>query len=99
MPPAGRPPLSATDLPTLGRPSAPPRKPTDNRPRDLIAGRIVRGGSGPCYGLVDENDREYALHGPDAGELPIGAFVTLRVAPRTDGVDCGPGIPLRIVTG
>ncbi|MBM0260742.1 hypothetical protein JNW89_32895, partial [Micromonospora sp. 4G55] len=53
----------------------------------------------PCYTLVDENEREYALHGPEAGELTEGSFVTLRVTPRTDPVDCGPGIPMRIVTG
>ncbi|WP_346537057.1 hypothetical protein [Micromonospora sp. DPT] len=98
--PAGRPtPLSATPPPTLRRPAGPPKKPTDNRPTDLIAGRITRGGDGPCYTLVDENEREYALHGPDAGELTEGSFVTLRVTPRTDTVDCGPGIPMRIVTG
>ncbi|MEH0844726.1 hypothetical protein V6U81_20280 [Micromonospora sp. CPCC 205711] len=98
--PAGRPtPLSATALPTLPRPAGPPKEPTDNRPTDLIAGRITRGGTGPCYTLVDENEREYALYGPDAGELKQGAFITLRVAPRTPSVDCGPGVPMRIVTG
>ncbi|WP_346121855.1 hypothetical protein [Micromonospora coerulea] len=97
--PAGRPaPLSATVPPTLGRPAGPPREPTDNRPTDLIAGRITRGGTGPCYGLVDENEREYALHGPEAGELRVGSFVTLRVAPPTSSFDCGPGTPMRIVT-
>ncbi|SCE81736.1 hypothetical protein [Micromonospora mirobrigensis] len=96
--PADRPSLSATRPPTPPRPTAPPRKPTDNRPTDLIAGRITRGGDGPCYGLVDENDREYALHGPDAGPLAVGAFVTLRVAPPAEPFDCGPGTPMRIVT-
>ncbi|WP_234038832.1 hypothetical protein [Micromonospora coerulea] len=97
--PAGRPAtISATVPPALGRPAGPPRKPTDNRPTDLIAGRITRGGTGPCYGLVDENGREYALHGPEAGELRVGSFVTLRVAPPTSSFDCGPGTPMRIVT-
>ncbi|MBM0237580.1 hypothetical protein JNW88_11160 [Micromonospora sp. ATA32] len=101
MAPADRPtpPLSRTDPPILRRPTTLPKGPTDNRPTDLIAGRITRGGTGPCYGLVDENDREYALHGPDAGELRLGSFVTLRIAPPSFSFDCGPGIPMRIVSG
>lgn len=85
--PADRPtPLSATDLPTLRRPAGPPRKPTDNRPRGVVAGWITRGGCGPCYGLMDENGTEYAVYGPNAGE------------PQRDrSVDCGPGIPMRII--
>ncbi|WMF04602.1 hypothetical protein [Micromonospora robiginosa] len=97
--PAGRPtPLSATRPPIPRRPAGPPKKPTDARPAGVVAGWITRGGTGPCYGLVDENGREYALHGPDAGELREGAFVSLRLAPGDSAVDCGPGVPMRIVT-
>ncbi|WP_245666937.1 hypothetical protein [Micromonospora sediminicola] len=96
--PADRPtPLSATELPTLRRPAGPPKKPTDNRPTGVVAGWITRGGSGPCYGLVDENGREYAVHGPEAGELREGDFVTLRLTSRDRSVDCGPGVPMRVV--
>ncbi|MFF5172747.1 hypothetical protein ACFY3U_08950 [Micromonospora sp. NPDC000089] len=97
--PAGRPtPLSATPPPTLGRPAGPPKEPTDNRPTDVVAGRVTRGGTGPCYTFVDENGRQYALHGPNAGELKQGSFISLRLAPRDASVDCGPGVPMRIVT-
>ncbi len=79
-------------IPTL------PKEPTDNRPTDVIAGRITRGGTGPCYGLTTLDGIEYALHGTAAGELATGSFVTLRVAPPTSPVDCGPGIARSIVT-
>ncbi len=95
--PADRPtPLSATELPTLRRPAGPPKKPTDNRPGGVVGGWITRGGSGPCYGLMDENGKEYAVYGPDAGELRKGEFVTLRLTSRDRSVDCGPGVPMRI---
>ncbi|MEH0825461.1 MULTISPECIES: hypothetical protein [Micromonospora] len=96
--PADRPtPLSATDLPTLRRPAGPPKKPTDDRPVGVVAGWITRGGSGPCYGLMDENGTEYAVYGPNAGELRKGDLVTLRLTARDRSVDCGPGIPMRII--
>ncbi|MFD6264985.1 hypothetical protein ACGF5H_01390 [Micromonospora chalcea] len=96
--PADRPaPLSATELPTLRRPAGPPKKPTDNRPAGVVAGWIIRGGSGPCYGLMDENGTEYAVYGPNTGELRKGDFVSLRLTARDRSVDCGPGIPMRVV--
>ncbi|MGC4895614.1 hypothetical protein [Micromonospora sp. DT31] len=96
--PADRPtPLSATDLPTLRRPTGPPKTPTDNRPTGVVAGWITRGGSGPCYGLMDENGTEYAVYGPNAGELRKGDLVTLRLTARDRSVDCGPGMPMRII--
>ncbi|MDM4784485.1 hypothetical protein [Micromonospora sp. b486] len=96
-PPIAPTPLSATDLPTLRRPADPPRKPTDNRPTGVVAGWITRGGSGPCYGLMDENGTEYAVYGPNAGEMRKGELVTLRLTARDRSVDCGPGIPMRII--
>ncbi|WP_175440077.1 hypothetical protein [Micromonospora nigra] len=84
--------------PSIGTSVKPPRTPTDNRPANVVAGRIIRGGSGPCYGLLTDDGVEYALHGPGAGELATGAVVALKVtAPLTD-VDCGPGIAKSIVT-
>ncbi|MFC4148897.1 hypothetical protein ACFO0M_21800 [Micromonospora mangrovi] len=91
--PSGRtpPPLSSTDLPTLPRPTGPPDNPTDVRRSDLLAGRITRGGTGPCYGLVTDDGREYALHGENMGTWGTGTWVRVTIGPPVSGVDCGPG--------
>ncbi|MCG5472932.1 hypothetical protein LADH09A_000812 [Micromonospora sp. LAH09] len=100
-PPSGAftPPLSRTLPPSLGTPPKPPKPtpPTDLRPTDTIAGHVTRGGAGPCYGLVAEDGRAYALHGPGYGNLTEGNFVTLRIASRSSDIDCGPGIRVSIV--
>ncbi|MFI6261666.1 hypothetical protein [Micromonospora sp. NPDC051006] len=93
-----RPPMSATELPTLRPPAVKPSPPTDLRPAGLVSGHITRGGRGPCYGLVAEDGTEYALHGPNAGELRQGSFVTLRLTPTLARIACGPGIPMSIVS-
>ncbi|MEU8296226.1 hypothetical protein AB0C04_02915 [Micromonospora sp. NPDC048909] len=93
-----RPPVSATELPTLRPPAVKPSPPTDLRPAGLVSGHITRGGRGPCYGLVAEDGTEYALHGPNAGELRQGSFVTLRLTPTMARIACGPGIPMSIVS-
>lgn len=102
VPPVGRtasPPMSRTVPPTIRAVPRPPKPtdPTDLRPTDTIAGHITRGGSGPCYGLVAEDGRAYALHGRGAGNLTEGSFVTLRIVSRSSDIDCGPGIRVSIV--
>ncbi|MEH0971949.1 hypothetical protein V6U77_12525 [Micromonospora sp. CPCC 205546] len=97
--PSGRtgPPLSATRPPTLGPPTAPPRWPSDLRKANVLAGRITRGGAGPCYGLVTDDGREYALHGTDKGTFATGAWVRVTIAPADPAAPCGPGTPASIV--
>ncbi|TDB74582.1 hypothetical protein, partial [Micromonospora sp. KC723] len=90
-PPAATPPIPP-------RNPAIPRKPTDSRRADVLAGRITRGGSGPCYGLTTDDGRQYALHGPDVGTFRTGTTVFVTVAAVEPGTDCGPGTPARIVT-
>ena len=46
----------------MTRPPEPPKTPSDLVPHDVVAGRVTRGGSGPCYGLVTEDGTEYAMH-------------------------------------
>ncbi|WP_431934705.1 hypothetical protein [Micromonospora sp. RP3T] len=87
----GRPPLSATDLPTLRPPTGPPRQPTDQRKPNVLAGRLSHGGSGPCYTLVTDDGQEHALYGPDQGTWPTGTWVRVTVGPPPAGVECGPG--------
>ncbi|WP_165945864.1 hypothetical protein, partial [Micromonospora sp. KC606] len=88
---------SATPPPTLPRIPSIPRKPTDSRRTDVLAGRITLGGSGPCYGLVTDDGRQYALHGPGLGTFGTGTTVLVTIAPAQPGTDCGPGTAARIV--
>ncbi|MFC0507586.1 hypothetical protein [Micromonospora costi] len=92
-----RPPLSSTTLPTPRPPVVKPSPPTDLVTRH-VSGFVTRGGDGPCYGMVAEDGTEYALHGPDVGELRTGSFVTLRLTTLQARIDCGPGVPMSIVT-
>ncbi|MDM4784479.1 hypothetical protein [Micromonospora sp. b486] len=39
---------------------------------------------------MDENGTEYAVYGPNAGEMRKGELVTLRLTARDRSVDCGP---------
>lgn len=75
-----------------------PSPPSDLRQTDLVSGTVTRGGTGPCYGLVAEDGTEYALHGPDAGELRAGSVVTLRITIARARINCGPGLPMSIVS-
>ncbi|MET8319161.1 hypothetical protein [Micromonospora sp. NPDC005189] len=93
-----RPPLSATEPPTMRPPVVKPSPPSDLRQTDLVSGTVTRGGTGPCYGLVAEDGTEYALHGPDAGELRAGSVVTLRITIARARINCGPGLPMSIVS-
>jgi hypothetical protein len=63
----------------------------------MLAGRISRGGNGPCYGLVTDDGREYALYGTGLGAWPTGTWVRVTVGPPPDGVNCGPGILVGLV--
>ncbi|QGN45823.1 hypothetical protein ACN26Y_05710 [Micromonospora sp. WMMD558] len=89
--------LSSTTLPTMGPPTAPPKRPTDPYRANVLAGRITRGGDGPCYGLTTDDGREYALHGAGVGTFATGTWVRVTIGPATPGVDCGAGIPATIV--
>ncbi len=96
--PSGRPSRATTDLPTMGPPTAPPSQPTDLRKANIVAGRITRGGAGPCYGLVTDDGREYALHGVGKGNFATGSWVRVTIGPADPAADCGPGTPASIVT-
>ncbi|MEV1108050.1 hypothetical protein [Micromonospora sp. NPDC049751] len=95
--PAGRPSRSRVPLPTLRPPTGPPRRPTDARRANALAGRINRGGDGPCYGLVTDDGQQYALHGIDKGTFTVGTTVRVTIGPADPAADCGPGIPATIV--
>jgi hypothetical protein len=85
-----RPPLSSTRLPTRP-PAKPPKTPTDQVPTDQIVGRVTRGGSGPCYGVVDDDGVEYAVFSTAGLTLDEGATVRIRYGPLKRAIDCGAG--------
>ena len=87
-------PMSSNPPPTLKPPSEPPKSPTDSRPRDLLVGRVVSGGSGPCYGVETDEGKVYAVYSTTAGELPIGTTVRVTTGPPPSDVDCGDGTPV-----
>ena len=89
--PGTPPPLSNTELPTMSRPARPPKTPTDLVPHDIVAGRVIRGGSGPCYQLLTDDDTRYALHSTAGITLTEGTYVRIRFAPLKIKVYCGPG--------
>ena len=80
-PPLSTPPLSSTDLPTLKPPSAPPRTPTDDLPTDVIVGTVTAGGSGPCYGMEDNDGKQYALYGGGGISLTRGDTIRVKFEP------------------
>jgi hypothetical protein len=75
-------------------PSQPPTTPSDPSPRDLIAGRVVRGGSGPCYGVETDDGTLYAVHSGTHEDLAVGTTVRVKISATPSGVDCGAGRPV-----
>lgn len=90
-------------LSPLPPPTLPPRKtgptgPTDNIPRDVVAGRVVKGGSGPCYAVLTDDDRRYALHSDAGLVLEEGTYIKAKVGPLLAKIDCGEGIPREMIS-
>jgi hypothetical protein len=91
------PPLSSTDLPTMKPPTKGPSTPSDLLPNGVVAGRITRGGSGPCYGLITEDGIGYAVYSTAGLDVPEGTYVRVKWEPLTLTVDCGAGRPIRAI--
>jgi hypothetical protein len=88
------PPLSSTQLPTM-KAAKPPKEPTDLVPTNLVVGRVTRGGSGPCYGVMAEDGTEYAVYSAAGLSLREGATVRVRFQDAERGIDCGGGRRIR----
>ncbi|KUL39069.1 hypothetical protein [Actinoplanes awajinensis] len=79
-------------LPTLTKPTAPPREPTDNLPdKGWVAGNVTRGGSGPCYGLTADDGTKYALYSAAGIKLTAGDRVKVKLETTLLKIYCGPG--------
>jgi len=98
QPDAGAPSRLSRVPPSPLSPSGPPKRPSDDQPADRIAGRVTRGGAGPCYAVITDDGQEYALYGPTAGTLRTGGYVRVRLGPPVPEADCGPGTPAAIVS-
>lgn len=90
-------PTSSTEAPTLKPPSGPPKTPTDDLPTDIVVGTIVAANS-PCFQLVDDEGRNYALYGTGTPAVTKGDTVRVKVTELTLKIDCGPGQEARIVS-
>jgi hypothetical protein len=94
VPPEGteKPGLSATDPPVIGKPTGPPKEPTDLiKKTDRVTGVVTRGGSGPCFGMQTDDGVEYALHSSQARSLTKGSRITAQVKPSMLRINCGSG--------
>jgi hypothetical protein len=92
-------PTDLPPLPTAGPPTAPPKSPSDPRPpRDVLVGRVTRGGSGPCFGMETDEGKQYALYTTATVTLETGDTIRVTYAPLLLKIDCGPGEPVSAVS-
>jgi hypothetical protein len=90
--PSAAPTGSTHPLPPGALPSGAPKTPSDLvRPAGWIEGTVVRGGSGPCYGVLDLDGVEYAMYTVTGGELAKGTRIMAKIAPARLQIDCGSG--------
>lgn len=96
--PSGTPTLSSVPPPTLGPQTGPPRTPSDPRPTGWIAGRVTRGGSGPCYGLETDDGIDYVLYNAEGLVLETGAVIRARIEPLPlQRIYCGSGLHVQLL--
>jgi hypothetical protein len=84
----GAAPTMTTQPPTTGLPSTP----SDPRPpKDVLVGQVTRGGSGPCYGMVTDDGKEYAFYSTEGVTLDKGDTVKIQYEPLRLKIYCGAG--------
>ncbi|MGX6605391.1 hypothetical protein ACWKSP_25140 [Micromonosporaceae bacterium Da 78-11] len=83
---------TAAALPTLTRPAAPPKNPSDQvNTGGWLDGTVTAGGTGPCYGMITDDGKQYALHAADGTELTKGKRIRIKTRPALIRIYCGPG--------
>jgi len=82
---------STTPPPTGPTPTGPPNKPTDTVAPGWVVGTVMAASGGPCYGLVTDDGKEYALHSSDGFTVRKGERYRVRVARLALKIYCGPG--------
>ena len=88
--------MSSIPPPILGGGSGPPKSPTDLQP-DWIAGRVLVGGSGPCYRLETDDGTQYELYNADGITLETGSVARVQVEPLLIRISCGTGQHLHML--
>ena len=89
---AGSPAPPPTTLPTLSRPSAPPKGPTDQiKDPSWLVGTVTTGGKGPCYALSTDDGVDYALYNADGKTLTRGTRIRIKTRTAMVRIYCGPG--------
>jgi hypothetical protein len=83
---------SVPALPPGAVPSGAPKTPSDlGSPAGWIEGTVVRGGTGPCYGVLDLDGVEYAMYADADAGLTKGTRIRAKVSPTRLRIDCGSG--------
>jgi hypothetical protein len=95
--PGGQP-TSDTPLPTVPLQNRTQPTPSDYIAGDTIGGRVTVGGAGPFYQVVHDDGTVYALHSTAGLVLVEGTYITAKVGPLTEEVDCGPGRALAMLS-
>ena len=79
-------------LPTLTRPTAPPKGPTDQiKDSSWLVGTVTTGGKGPCYALTTDEGVDYALYNADGKALTRGTRIRIKTKEAMVRIYCGPG--------
>lgn len=60
-----------------------------------VEGKVTRGGTGPCYGLLDLNGVEYAMYSAEGRKLAAGDRIRAQLKPATLRIHCGAGKPVQ----
>lgn len=85
-------PAASPPLPTLTRPTAPPKGPTDQiKDSSWLVGTVTTGGKGPCYALSTDDGVDYALYNADGKTLTRGTRIRIRTRAAMVRIYCGPG--------
>ncbi|SNT57277.1 hypothetical protein SAMN05421812_110112 [Asanoa hainanensis] len=79
-------------------PKVGPSTPSDYIEGGRIGGRVVKGGSGPCYAVVNDDNQRFALHSAAGLTLEEGSYITAEVGPLRAKIDCGEGIPYELIS-
>jgi len=72
-------------------PTGPPRKPSDTVVAGWVVGTVTGASSGPCYGLVTDDGKQYALHSAEGFKVNKGDRLRVRTARLAIKIYCGPG--------
>lgn len=72
--------------------SRPPQKPTDTVVPGWVVGTVTAASSGPCYGMVTDDGRQYALYSSDGFAVRRGERIRVQVDQLRLKIYCGPGM-------